>query len=105
MSGADTDRITCRTPAKGREGTTAIPRWKYDCVRRAILETLEESETGWVHFKDLNAAVKDHLTTNQLAKLGSVGWHVTTVKLNMEVEGEILRVEGAKPQRLIRAPL
>jgi len=33
--------------------------------------------------------------------LGSWGWHFTTVKLNMEVEGELLRAEGVSPQQLI----
>ena len=105
MADTDSEKIICRTPTKGRSGTTAIPRWKYECIRRAILDTLEEAEEGYVYFKNLNGAVEEQLTTNQLAKLGSLGWHVTTVKLNMEVEGEILRVEGAKPQRLVKAPL
>jgi len=37
-----------------------------------------------------------------LARLGSVGWHTTTVKLNMEVKGELQRLSGVNPQRLIR---
>lgn len=97
------DRVICRTPTEGREGVTRIPRWKYDCIRRAILETLDESETGIVRFKDLCEAVRGRLTSNQLAKLGSVMWHVTSVKLNMEVEGELMRVPGAKPQALKKA--
>jgi len=105
MAKTDSDKVECRTPSKGRKGVTQIPRWKYECIQRAILDTLEESETGYVYFKDLNSAVEDILTTNQRAKLGSIGWHVTTVKLNMEVEGEIVRVEGAKPQRLMKARL
>jgi len=77
-----------------------IPRWKYECIRRAILETLEESSGGQVVFGRLAARVADQLTSNQLAKLGSVTWHVTTVKLNMEVEGELERVPRLKPQTL-----
>ncbi|WP_427453674.1 DUF6958 family protein [Litorimonas sp. WD9-15] len=105
MANTDSDKVECRTPTQGRKGTTQIPRWKYECIQRAILEALEEAETGYIYFKHLNAAVEEALTTNQLAKLGSLGWHVTTVKLNMEVEGEIVRVEGAKPQRLMKARL
>lgn len=101
----ESEKVACRTPTKGRDNATNIPRWKYECVRRAILETLDEAESGYVLFKDLPAIVESHLTTNQLAKLGSLGWHVTTVKLNMEVEGEIVRVTGAKPQRLMKARL
>jgi len=33
----ETDKIACHTPAKSRGGVTNIPKWKYDCVRRAIL--------------------------------------------------------------------
>ena len=81
---SDDDRIACRTPAKGTEGTTRIPRWKYECVRRAILDALEAAEDGQVLFKNLADHVRERLSSNQLAKLGSLGWHVTTVKLNMD---------------------
>lgn len=94
------DRIACYTPTKGREGATRIPRWKYDCVRRAILNILDEAEDGQVLFKDLAENVGEVLTSNQLAKLGSLGWHVTTVKLNMEVDGELERVPRKSPQTL-----
>ncbi|GGX69139.1 hypothetical protein GCM10011309_18840 [Litorimonas cladophorae] len=93
-------KVTCYTPAEGRNAGVNIPKWKYDCIRRAILDVLDESETAQIRFKDLNDAVRLRLTSNQLAKLGSVGWHVTTVKLNMEVEGELVRVHGARPQTL-----
>lgn len=105
MTDAEIDLVTCRTPTQSGGEGTSIPRWKYDAIRRAILDTIEESEIGYIFFKDLNTAVEAHLTTNQLAKLGSIGWHVTTVKLNMEVEGEIVRVIGAKPQCLMKARL
>lgn len=94
------DKIACYTPTKGREGATRIPRWKYDCVRRAILNILDEAEDGQVLFKDLAENVGEVLTSNQLAKLGSLGWHVTTVKLNMEVDGELERVPRKTPQTL-----
>ncbi len=98
------DKIACYTPTKGRDNATRIPQWKYECVRRAILDVLGESEGGQVAFKNLAEQVKDHLTSNQLAKLGSLGWHVTTVKLNMEVDGELERVPRKTPQTL-RKPL
>lgn len=94
------DKVACYTPTKGREGATRIPRWKYDCVRRAILGVLDEAEDGQILFRDLTAHVGDVLTSNQLAKLGSLGWHVTTVKLNMEVDGELERVPRKTPQTL-----
>jgi hypothetical protein len=96
----DEAKVTCFTPAEGRDAGVSIPKWKYDCIRRAILECLDDSESDSMLFKDLNEAVTLRLTSNQLAKLGSVGWHVTTVKLNMEVEGELVRIHGARPQTL-----
>lgn len=94
------DRIVCYTPTKGRDGATRILRWKYDCVRSSILDVLDESDDGQVLFQDLSGRVQAQLTSNQLAKLGSLKWHVTTVKLNMEVDGELERVPRKKPQTL-----
>lgn len=94
------DKIACYTPTKGREGVTRIPRWKYDCVRRAILNVLDETEDGQIPFMDLADSVEAVLTSNELAKLGSLKWHVTTVKLNMEVDGELERVPRRTPQTL-----
>lgn len=37
------------------------------------------------------------LTPERRANLGSVGWYATTVKLALEVRGEIRRVPGASP--------
>jgi len=91
---------TCRTPTQGRRGTTRIPLWKYQCVRRAILEVLEQSPDGQVQFKNLAELAQARLDDDELSKLGSVKWHVTTVKLNMEVEDELTRVPNLKPQTL-----
>ena len=46
--------------------------------------------------------VADRLSEDVRQRLGSVAWHTTTVKLNMEVDGELERVAGAKPQHLVR---
>ena len=93
-------KIICRTPAQGRSGTTRIPKWKYDCVRAAILSVLEQAPGGRIEFKNLADLVRSQLTKDQLGSLGSVKWHVTTVKLNLEVEGELRRVPGLTPQTL-----
>ena len=97
---SEADKVACHTPTEGRDGVTRIPKWKYECVRKAILTALEEAEGGQVAFLDLHNRVADRLTSNQLAKLGSVKWHVTTVKLNMETVGELERVPRKKPQTL-----
>jgi hypothetical protein len=92
--------VTCYTPTIGRDGVTRIPKWKYDCVRTAILEVLNQAPDNTALFKNLASFVKPHLTDQQLARLGSLNWHVTTVKLNMEVDREIERVPSRAPQAL-----
>ncbi|MBM7067028.1 hypothetical protein [Actibacterium sp. 188UL27-1] len=95
-------RTECRTPAEGRDGVTRIPTWKYTTIRTIILDLLDEAGADGLAFKDLSAQVKSHLSSNDRAHLGSVGWHVTCVKLNMEVDGDIMRLPGKGPQRIIR---
>lgn len=95
------DKVPCRSPAKGRDGVTAIPRWKYEAVRRAILDALGQAGPEGMPFAHLPNAVRDRLCEETLGRLGSVGWHVTTVKLEMEVQGEIARKNGVVPQQLI----
>ena len=93
-------RTVCHTPTPGKQ-PTSIPTWKYDAVRTAILEVVPSHAPGVVA-KDLPSMVADRLSDEVRQKLGSVAWHTTTVKLNMEVDGELERVAGAKPQHLVR---
>jgi len=95
-------KITCRTPTQGKEGVTRIAEWKYSCVRAAILDAIDEAPDGQIEFRSLADAVKTYLSEEELGRLCSVMWHVTTVKLNMEVEGELRRLPGVKPQSLER---
>ncbi len=91
------DRVACRTPNPGKPGQTRIPRWKFDAVREAILDELAE---GPVLFGNLTERVRDRLDDSVRKRIGSVGWHVATVKLELEVRGEIRRQSGSKPQVL-----
>ena len=93
------DKMVCETPTPGKQ-PTRIDRWKYLAVRRAILATLDASGNG-ILFKELSTAVAARLSKKEKAALGSVGWYTTTVKLDMEVKGEISRVPGETPQRLV----
>jgi hypothetical protein len=95
------DRVECRTPTPGKS-PTRIDRWKFDAVRRAILAVLPRKGDG-VLFTDLTGLVKKELSPDELADLGAPMWYVTTVKLELEVRGEIRRVKDAVPQRLLRA--
>ncbi len=95
-------RVACRTPAEGRDGVTNIPTWKFEMLRSAILGVLREGE---IAFKDLKNLAGAKLNEDELERLGSLGWHVTTVKLELEVREEVERVPDRIPQviRLGRA--
>jgi len=71
-------------------------------VRTAILMIIDKAGSEGAVFGDLATAVGEHLSDEERARLGSLGWHTTVVKLNMEVEGDIARVPAITPQRLVR---
>lgn len=95
---SDDARVVCETPTPGKK-PTRIHKWKYDLLRRIILDILSNSDGG-VEFRSLPALIAARLCAEQRANLGSVSWYTTTVKLDMEVKGDIERAPGAKPQRL-----
>ena len=105
MVSKDIPKKLCRTPTPGRSGETSIPLWKYEAVRIAILAAIRADNDikkgGSIGFNDLREKAKAHMQEAMLARLGSWGWHFTTVKLNMEVEGEIKRLPGSTPQQLV----
>ena len=65
-------------------------------MKAAILESLKSSEP--MTFKSLGRLVKKTL---QDKFDGSISWHYTTVKLDLEARGIIERIPGLRPQ-LIR---
>ena len=92
------DKVLVQTPTPGKQ-PTHIDRWKFDLVHSAILAVVPSNEQG-LEFRDLPALVEQQIGPGDLEKLGSVSWYTTTVKLDMEVNGQIERVPGSKPQRL-----
>ncbi len=93
-------KILCLTPTPGKQGTR-IDRWKYETLRRAIRRAVPKNRTG-VEFRKLAELVRQQLAAEELQTIGSLLWYTTTVKLHLEVIGEIERVPGAQPQRLRR---
>ena len=79
----------------GKAGVN-IDRQKYDVVREAILEAVRTN--GTITFGDLAAEVRSRL---EATFAGSISWYVTTVKLDLEARGEIVRVPKSKPQQLV----
>jgi hypothetical protein len=94
------DKVLCRTPTPGKKGTR-IDRWKFDLLRKAILRVVPADEMG-VRFSGLPELVERELSTTEQEELGSISWYTTTVKLELEVRGEIERVADAHPQRVRR---
>ena len=97
MTGQE-QKVECRTPTPGSQ-RTRIPKWKYDAVREAIRAVVPRSKDG-IEFRTLSTLVAKAMPVADRRKLGSVAWHTTTVKLHMEVIGELARVPDSRPQRL-----
>jgi hypothetical protein len=79
---------------EGKQGVN-ISQEKYETIRQAILSVIEEQEE--ILFKDLTPAVDRRLEGNFA---GSIPWYVTTVKLDLEARGLIMRIPKSSPQRL-----
>lgn len=93
-------KTICHTPTPGKQ-PTAIPTWKYDLLRSAILTIVPADEPG-IAAKGLPEHIQKQLAAEDLKELGSVAWHATSVRLNMEVEGELRRVPRSKPLHIVR---
>ena len=94
------EKVICETPTPGKKAKR-IERWKYEAVRKAILAALPRRGEG-ILFQALPGLVESRLAADERARLGSVNWYTATVKLALEVRGEIVRVAGSAPQRLLR---
>jgi len=94
------DKVLCETPSPGKQ-PTRIDRWKSDAIRQAILSCVPMRGEG-VAFRDLPTLVTQKLSAKNRQAVGSIKWYTTVVKLDLEVKGEIERVDGVSPQRLRR---
>lgn len=93
-------RTECRTPTPDKNSTT-IPTWKFDVLETAILQVVDAAGPDGLLFSALRENVRAKLSPDTLENLGSVGWHVTVVKLELEVRGALKRLDGVSPQRLV----
>ena len=87
------EKIMTLHPA-GKQGVN-IDKRKYDIVQQAVEETLQ-TQPG-ATFSELNDAVGQLIGD---VFDGSVGWYVTSVKLDLEARGVLERIDGRSPQRL-----
>lgn len=86
------EKVRCRTHTSGPDGGTNIPAWKFEAMRHAIFEVLAD---GPMKVADMKEAVRSHLTKDELDNLGALGWHMTTIRLELEVRGDLKRLEGS----------
>ncbi len=93
-------RTVCRTPTPDKK-PTSIPSWKFDLRSNEILSIVDEAGSEGFLFSKLSDTIAARLEADDLSRLGSVGWHVTTVRLELEVRGDLSRVPDASPQRLV----
>lgn len=94
------EKVLCKTPTPGKT-PTRIPKWKYDIIRDAIIAILRDEEE--IYFTDLPEKASARISDENRKDIGSMAWHVTTVKLHMETEGELRRLPGKGRQRLALA--
>ena len=87
-----TERIMTLHP-QGKEGVH-IAKTKYDAVKDAILNILEEQEI--IIFNELMEKVGEKLPNFD----GSIGWYTTSVKLDLEARDIIERLGNSSPQQI-----
>lgn len=98
---ANEPRTPCRTPAAGRNGVTNIPTWKFDLLRRHILDIVGGAGPEGFPMASLSAVIAPRLTEDETGRLGKLGWHMMAVKLEMEVAGDLARLPKITPQRMV----
>lgn len=87
-----------------RDGCKAgarILQWKYDVVRRAILDAVPRRRAG-LSFRQLAEAVRGRISEHERRRIGSLNWYLVTVKLDLEARGEIRRIDIPGSQILRR---
>lgn len=90
----DEEKILTLHPEEGKQGVN-ISRSKYEMIRQAILDAIRSQ--GTITFEGMVSLI-DYNLRNRFE--GSIPWYVTTVKLDMEARGEIMRVPGPGEQKL-----
>ena len=86
-------------PDPTKQGTR-LNAQRYRLMRDALLAVIPAKAPG-VAFAELSELVRPLLAGTAFGD-ASVGWHVTTVKLDLEARGWVARVPGRGPQHVIR---
>jgi hypothetical protein len=75
-----------------------IDKAKYDYMRMAILQLLGEHDQ--ISFKD---AMEEIYERHKHSFDGMIPWYYTTVKLDLEARGELIRIPGMGIQMIRKA--
>lgn len=78
-----------------------IEKWKYDAMKRAILDALPADEEG-LEFSRLPEMVERRLSSDELIGIGSVEQMTTTIVQDLQETEEIELVPASRPPRLRR---
>lgn len=79
---------------QGKQGAN-IDRAKYETMKAAIIQAISAREG--ITFAELNTAVSAQFEGKFE---GSIGWYLTTVKLDLEARNIIERIPNQSPQQL-----
>ena len=79
---------------QGKSGVN-ISKAKYETIKTAIVDTLQENEP--MSFSALTEQANQEIGGKFE---GSISWYVTTVKLDLEARGVIERIPNSSPQQL-----
>ncbi len=92
-------KTLCRTPNQpgGGKGTN-IDTWKFEACERAIRAVFAENGGQSLGFMALIQAAKAPLSASDQVEMGSLGWFLTTVILEMQFRGHLVatKVGGRK---------
>ncbi len=83
-----TSKVECRSPRS--DNKTTIHAWKFEAVRKAIVEVVPREGDG-VRMQDVVQEIGSHMPEDDLSELGDLKWFIQTVRLEMEVRGELVR--------------
>jgi hypothetical protein len=84
------EKILTKHP-QGKKGVN-INKAKYDIIRKAIIESLENEELSYTLLtKSVEEKLGDRFE-------GSIGWYVESVKLDLEARNVIERIKTTKPE-------
>ena len=94
------EMVICRAAERKGE-PVLLEKWRYDLLRQAILNVVPADDIGLM-YKQLTPAVRANLSREDRKRMGQLHHDTTLVKLDLEFHGELVRIEGMRPQYLRR---